>query len=443
MADERRRSSPGHAVSAMSPNERGSSRLAVVKALALAVSLPLAAVQPPAPTLEEQLGNAEDLIGERRYSAALSLLDEIARFYAIEVERGDKVGEDFWFRHARVARLARHPGQAVESAMRYLAIAGTTAEHYTDALDLAAAARLQIDRDQSLGLQRYRDLRARLEVERDRIEGAFADPLESGGYGPEMVVVPAGRFYMGCPAEDYRCWRTEKPVRRVRVAAFAMSRHEATFAEWDACVAAKGCRGYLPPDETWGRGARPVVNVSWEDALTYVAWLSEETGSAYRLPTEAEWEYAARAGSGAAYSWGDSVGVNRANCDDCGSRWDDRRTAPAASFAPNAFGLYDMHGNVNEWVEDCFYLNYEGAPSDGSARANEGCGTRVLRGGAWVHPATFITTSERVEGSQWSRSYKRIDGFRVARDAPSGYPVHAPEHAPDAARDPRRGATVK
>ena len=132
----------------------------------------------------------------------------------------------------------------------------TTAEHYTDALDLAAAAKLQIDRAQSRGLQQYRDLRARLEVERDRVEGAFADPLESGGYGPEMVLVPAGRFYMGCPADDDRCGQTEKPVRRVRVAAFAMSRHEATFAEWDACVAAKGCRGYLPPDETWGTAVR-------------------------------------------------------------------------------------------------------------------------------------------------------------------------------------------
>ena len=148
-------------------------------------------------------------------------------------------------------------------------------------------------------------------------------------------------------------------------------------------------------------------------------------------------------GSGTAYGWGDSVGANRANCDGCGSLRGNRGTAPAASFAPNAFGLYDMHGNVNEWVEDCFYRNYEGAPSDGSARANEGCGTRVPRGGAWADPVTFITTSERVRGSEWSRSYRGFHGFRVARATPSRYPVHSPEHAPDAARDPRRGAIVK
>ena len=168
----------------------------------------------------------------------------------------------------------------------------------------------------------------------------IAEELRSGGVGPEMAVISAGRFRMGCLSNDDACDSDEEPDHKVTIGrAFALSTHEVTFAQWDACVAGGGCGGHRPEDEGWGRGDRPVINVSWEDAQSYVAWLSRETGETYRLPSESEWEYAARAGTATKYSWGNEIGVNRANCDGCGSRWDDRRTAPAGSFAPNGFGL--------------------------------------------------------------------------------------------------------
>ena len=136
-------------------------------------------------------------------------------------------------------------------------------------------------------------------------------------------------------------------------------------------------------DEGWGRGRRPVINVSWNDAQDYVEWLSAQTGHAYRLLSEAEWEYVARAGSSTVYSWGDDIGSNRANCDGCGSQWDYDRTAPVGSFAANGFGVHDMHGNVWEWVEDCWNGSYAGAPTDGSAWRSGECEQRVLRGGSW------------------------------------------------------------
>ena len=142
----------------------------------------------------------------------------------------------------------------------------------------------------------------------------FRDALRSGGEGPEMVVIPAGRFRMGCLSNDDACRDDEKPVREVVIASFALSKHEVTFAQWDACVSGGGCGGHRPEDVGWGRADRPVVNVSWEDAQSYVSWLSRQTGEEYRLPTEAEWEYAARAGTTTKYSWGNEIGKNRANC---------------------------------------------------------------------------------------------------------------------------------
>ena len=146
---------------------------------------------------------------------------------------------------------------------------------------------------------------------------------------------------------------------------FAVSKFEVTFEQWEACVAVGACAHV--PDSGMGRNTQPVINVSWDDVQRYVAWFSKMTGRPYRLLSEAEWEYAARAGTTTAYSWGGAIDENNANCKGCGSQWDDRQTAPVGSFAPNAFGLYDMrNGNVWEWVEDCFHDNYEGAPKDGS-----------------------------------------------------------------------------
>ena len=229
---------------------------------------------------------------------------------------------------------------------------------------------------------------------------------------PKMVVVPSGRFTMGSPKREGGD-DDERPMRRVRIDyRFAVGVYEVTFDEWYTCADAGGCGSYIPDDEGWGRGNRPVVNVSWEDAQSYVRWLSARTGKTYRLLSESEWEYVARAGTETAYSWGDSIGVNRANCDGCGSQWDDEQTAPVGSFEANLWGVYDMHGNVYEWVQDCWNDNYEGAPTDGSARESGNCGTHVLRGGSWSSSPKFLRSALRT----WNlRDKGRTIGFRVAR----------------------------
>ena len=230
---------------------------------------------------------------------------------------------------------------------------------------------------------------------------------------PAMVVIPAGRFRMGCLSDDGDCYGDEKPVREVVIASFALSRHEVTFAQWDACVSGGGCGGHRPDDRGWGRADRPVVNVSWEDAQSYVSWLSRRTGEEYRLPTEAEWEYAARAGTTTKYSWGDEIGQNRANCEGCGSRWDDSETAPVGSVPANAWGLHDMHGNVWEWVQDCWNGSYAGAPVDGGAWLSGDCSERVLRGGSWYNLPRNLRAALR-SGDTTGNRYGD-NGFRVAR----------------------------
>ena len=232
---------------------------------------------------------------------------------------------------------------------------------------------------------------------------------------PEMVVVRSGSFDMGSPSGEVGRRDDEGPVHRVEISRpFAVGVYEVTFAEWDACVSGGGCNGYRPNDRGWGRGNRPVIYVSWEDAKAYVEWLSRKTRKGYRLLSESEWEYVARAGTRTRYWWGDSVGRNRANCDGCGSRWDNEKTSPAGSFSANGFGLYDMHGNVWEWVEDCWHDSYRGAPSDGSAWVTF-CDNveRVLRGGSWYLVPRFLRSASRHWRTAGSRNL--YDGFRVAR----------------------------
>src|SRR5689334_11194399 len=216
---------------------------------------------------------------------------------------------------------------------------------------------------------------------------------------PEMMVVPAGSFMMGSPKGEPGRSADEGPQHTVTIARpFAVGRFSVTFEEWDACAADGGCnqmevlaglgkviRPYKPSDEGWGRGRRPVINVSWDDAKAYVAWLSRKTGKPYRLLSGSEYEYATRAGTQTAYPWGDAIGTNNANCHACGSQWDAKQTAPVGSFAANGFGLYDMVGNVREWTEDCYHDTYSGAPTDGSAWIEGGnCYDRVVRGGSFL-----------------------------------------------------------
>jgi formylglycine-generating enzyme required for sulfatase activity len=226
---------------------------------------------------------------------------------------------------------------------------------------------------------------------------------------PTMVVVPAARFWMGSP--DRR--DDEEPLHLVNIAKpFAVGKTEVTFAEWDVCEAAGACP--KAPDSGFGRGVRPVINVSWDDAKDYIAWLSRITRKEYRLLTEAEWEYAARANTGTAYSWGDEIGNDNANCRECGSQWDGQQTAPVGSFKPNDFGLYDMQGNVFEWVEDPWHDSYKDAPVDGSAWLQDGdARLRVVRGGSWNYDATSLRAASRNRFSNVNRY--NIIGFRLAR----------------------------
>lgn len=234
---------------------------------------------------------------------------------------------------------------------------------------------------------------------------------------PKMALLPPGTFLMGSPAGEPGRWRTEGPQHRVTIGyPVAVSVKPVTFAEWDDCVAEGGCNGYRPNDEHWGRGDRPVVNVSWSDAQAYVAWLTGKTGHRYRLLSEAEYEYAERAGTQTPYATGDSISINQANFLD--SRSDTggpqgRATMPAGSFPPNRFGLYDMQGNTWEWVQDCWHESYSGAPSNGSAWLSGDCQRRVVRGGAFNRDRSFMRSATRY----WIVGQLRsaLAGFRVAR----------------------------
>ena len=247
---------------------------------------------------------------------------------------------------------------------------------------------------------------------------------------PEMVVVPAGSFMMGSPASEEGRFDDEGPQHRVTIGSpFAVGVYEVTFAEWDGCVRAGGCGGYRPEDEGWGRGSRPVINVSWEDAQEYVRWLSRETGQRYRLLSEAEWEYVARAGTQMARYWGESEsgqcrygnGYDRTGHAELEYGYSEPvtcsdgyvHTAPGGLFEPNAFGLYDVLGNVWEWTEDCWNESYSGAPPDGSAWRSGDCSRRVLRGGSWFSAPRDLRSAFRFRYSAGNR-FSHF-GFRVAR----------------------------
>jgi formylglycine-generating enzyme required for sulfatase activity len=252
----------------------------------------------------------------------------------------------------------------------------------------------------------------------------FRDPLTEGGEGPVMVVIPAGEFSMGSAQTGIDRRYGEGPVHRVKLPAFALARTETTFDDYDRFTKATGRR--FADDGGLGRGTRPVVDVSWLDALAYTQWLTAQTGFTYRLPSEAEWEYAARAGGkpGAGYSTGDCISAKQANFNDAATPFNNCPTSsinlgkaqPVASYAPSAFGLYDMHGNVFEWTADCVHLNYEQAPSDGSAWLQEAggkCSERMVRGGSWQSGQVSLRASLRA-GIGYSDPSALI-GFRVAR----------------------------
>jgi len=232
---------------------------------------------------------------------------------------------------------------------------------------------------------------------------------------PELVEIPSGAFERGSPSSEPGHRGSEGPVTRVAIRAkFAIGRYPVTFGEWDQCVRDGACK-HVPNDRGWGRGTGPVFYVSWNDTRDFLAWLAAKSGKTYRLPSEAEWEYAARAGARTAYPWGDDVGHKMANCRGCSDDASDR-TTPVGSFPPNRFNLFDMHGNVWQWVADCWNASFAGAPGDGSPWLSGECGNAVIRGGAWGLSPEDIRSARRDGDNKNLRSGRR--GFRIARDLP-------------------------
>jgi len=255
----------------------------------------------------------------------------------------------------------------------------------------------------------------------------FHDTLKDGSQGPGMVVIPGGSFLMGSPADEPERFSDEGPQHRVTIRPFAIGRTEVTFAQYDRFAAATGRE--KPNDEGWGRGDRPVINVSWQDAQAYAKWLSGQTGQSYRLPSEAEWEYAARAGTSAPFRTGDCIHTDQANYNgnydynNCGAKTGvyRRRTVPAGSLPANGFGLHEVAGNVYEWVEDCWHSSYMGgymgAPTDGSVwRESWGgdCARRVLRGGGWYDSPWGLRSANRYGFSADEANLNDV-GLRLAR----------------------------
>jgi formylglycine-generating enzyme required for sulfatase activity len=261
---------------------------------------------------------------------------------------------------------------------------------------------------------------------------------------PEMVGVPAGKFLMGSPSHEPGRFDSEGPQHAVTVKAFALGKFDVTSEEFLAFLRASRyqpapCNPLLglgwkvagrdlayPPSQDepprW-----PAVCLSWKDAQAYIAWLNIQVKAAhpvlagragpYRLPSEAEWEYAVRAGSNTARWWGEDIGTGNANCNGCGSEWDNHVLSPVDAFAPNPFGLYGMLGNAWQWTADCWHPSYAGAPADGSAWPDANCAKHVLRGGAWNNVPIFVRAASR-NGGEGDFDYSSLAGFRVARDLP-------------------------
>ena len=430
---------------------------------------------PPEIQMDRYLVQADRQIRNEQYTAALRTLNLV-----LEVrEAHDLMLPDaFWMKRAGVALGAQDHTEAITSVTRYLEIVGRDGEQYTEALELLDQAVEQwcMPARMTETLERLRAClalgadpnsvdengRTTLDWAAERNDPAVRAALAAAGADsataaavareaavaagrpgtvfrdcavcPELVVVPAGIYTMGSPTGDG--WEQERPQHQVSIESpFAVGVYEVTFAEWDACVSAGACGGYRPEDDGWGRARRPVIYISWNDAQGYLQWLSRETGDRYRLLSEAEWEYVARAGTQTARYWGESEsgqcqyenGWDRtAEADgesgvvaSCADGFEG--TAPVGSFQPNRFGLHDILGNVSEWTEDCDSHagrsleeeGYQGAPVDGSAWHAGDCSWRRVRGGSWGGYQFTLRSAIRFFGKAGDRS--QFTGFRVAR----------------------------
>ena len=235
----------------------------------------------------------------------------------------------------------------------------------------------------------------------------FKDKLRMGDKAPEMVQIPAGYFKMG----SRRPFHPEYPEIKIKMQSYAISKYEITFQDY--LLFTQNTDRAAPYDEDWGQGKQPVINVRWQDANDYTEWLSEQSGHQYRLPSEREWEYAAKAGQTSKYWWGNKLGSNKTNCINCGSRWDGQSPAPVGSFSANPFGLHDMVGNVMEWSYTCYHSQYKNAPKSGNLWAKGDCSQRIVRGGAFSSYKKELRVSKRRPFNPKARSHQL--GFRIVR----------------------------
>ena len=320
--------------------------------------------------------------------AAGELLDEVAAH----------VSDEFYFLYGQELNDAESYALAELSLHRYLELVGESGPRYHAALELLHEVSDAMEAERHL-------LAAHANAERLGFRDCRGCPL--------MVEVPKGTYTMGSPATETMRDDDEGPQHVVTIDyRLAVGVYEVTFAEWDACVRDGGCERYSPYHENWGRADRPVINVSWDDAKAYVAWLSGETGETYRLLSEAEWEYVARAGTSTPFNTGETISTGDANYNSAIRG----RTTPVGSFSPNRYGLHDLHGNVQEWVEDCWNDRYRRAPRDGSAWTRGECDRRVLRGGSWFVMPWHVRAAARSSAERWFRYF--TNGFRVARTLP-------------------------
>ena len=382
---------------------------------------------------EQVIGSYMELFGtaveQEDFDQANSYLERIREFHpdSPSLLTGKKQLEDA--KQARAERLAEQERQrqteeaARQAELERQRIAEAIEENWT-AFEAAIQAE---DLGEAAGiLAQVSDLEPEapgLAEGEQRLAEARQIALERE-YAGEMASIPGGTFRMGDLSGEGD--DDERPVHTVTVPAFRMGKYEVTFAQWDACMADGGCGGYRPDDEGWGRGNRPVINVSWNDAQSFIDWLNDKTGGNFRLPTESEWEYAARAGSTTKYHFGNAESqlCRYANHADDSTDYSNRnkacsdgvgkRTAVVGRYNPNRYDLYDMHGNVWEWVEDCWNDSYVGAPTNGKVWTSGDCSQRVFRGGSWYNTLEGARSSLRNKIFRSDR-YSHL-GFRLARD---------------------------
>ena len=367
----------------------------------------------PAVQADLYLVQTEEYMKEKNYVAAQ---EAMANLVKLAKDHDLPVPDEFYFKYAQVLNLAEEYAEASDALHHYLESAGHTGAHYREALTLlhevleaarkADAARWEAEESARKAEEAAREEAARREAEEAVRKEEAARAAREMVRNMKMVTVPAGSYLMG---SSHGGWLVsdEHPQHRVTIAEpFAVGVYEVTFEEWDACANSGGCGGYRPPDEGWGRGRRPVINVNWNDAQQFVEWLRQWTGEPYRLLSEAEWEYVARAGTTGPFHTGSTISTSQAN-------YRGTQTVEVGSFSPNAFGLHDVHGNVDEWVEDCWNDSYQSAPSDGSAWERGDCGRRVVRGGSWFIGPRYLRSANRAWGDSGDRF--AFFGFRVAR----------------------------